>query len=451
METATPLVAIIGRPNVGKSTMFNRLTRTRQALVDNLPGVTRDRLYGTVNYYDYRFTLIDTGGFNPPADQQFARQVHEQIDIAMQEADAIIFMVDGKYGLNPLDEEIAARLRRSMHKPLLLAVNKVDGPSQEDANQEFHSLAFARIHFVSAAHGYGIPDMLDELVSLLPQWVRPAQEDNLEDEYTGPIKVSFLGRPNVGKSSLLNALTQSQRAVVSQVPGTTRDALDTPYMHGEQEYLLIDTAGVRRRSRISSRLEKASIFRSLRAIDRSHVVCVLLDASQPLADQDLRLISQVDEAGRALLIIFNKMDLLKNNPEAQARLKSEQERLSVVAPYAPVLRISSLTGQGLNKIFTWIGKIFVQYNSRIGTGQLNQALERITVQHQAPIVKGLRAKVFYATQTGVRPPSLVVFVNKPEAIHPSYQRYLYNQLRKALNLEYSPLRLHFKPRKKKNA
>ena len=450
MEQTTPIVAIVGRPNVGKSTLFNRLTKTRQALVDNLPGVTRDRLYGTVNYDGCQFTVIDTGGFNPPSDELFARQVHEQIDIALEEADAVIFLADGKHGLNPLDEEIAVRLRRtSKNKPLILAINKIDGPKQEDENLDFYQLAINPIHFVSAAHGYGIGDMLDELLSLLPPCrLQDEEQDNLDEEFRGPLRVSFLGRPNVGKSSLLNALTKSQRAVVSDVPGTTRDALDTPFTLNDREYLLIDTAGIRRKSRIDTRLERASIFRSLRAIERSHVVCVLLDASQPLADQDLRLIGQVVEAGRALLLVFNKMDLVKGDEQAQLRLKLEQERLQVVAPFAPIARISSLTGQGLDKIFNWVERIFAQYNSRIATSQLNQAFNQILEQHHPPMVKGLRPKFFYATQTGVRPPTIVVFVNNTEVIHLSYKRYLHNQLRQALSLSYAPLRVLYKARKK---
>ncbi len=450
MEHTTPLVAIIGRPNVGKSTLFNRLTKTRQALVDDLPGVTRDRLYGTVDFDGSRFMVIDTGGFNPPADQLFADEVHEQIDIAMEEADAIIFLADGKHGLSPLDEEIANRLRRQVrNKPLLLVVNKVDSPKQEDENQDFHKLAITPIHFISAAHGYGVGDMLDELLTLLPPCFKPEEEHELEDEvFKGPLRVSFLGRPNAGKSSLLNALIGSSRAVVSEVPGTTRDAVDTPYTHGEREYLLIDTAGVRRKSRIGSRLERASIFRSLRAIERSHVVCVLIDASRGLADQDLRLVSQVVEAGRSLLLLFNKMDLLKGDEEGQERLKLAEERLKVVAPFAPMVRISSLTGQGINKIFIWVERIFAQYNSRIGTGRLNQELNRIVGQHHPPAVKGVRPKVFYATQTAVRPPTLVLFVNQPEAVHVSYQRYLHNQLRQALGLSHAPLKILYKARKK---
>lgn len=449
MEHTTPIVAIIGRPNAGKSTLFNRLTKTRQALVDDLPGVTRDRLYGTVNYDGHCFTIVDTGGFNPPSDEIFAKEVHEQIDIAMEEADAIIFLADGKHGLNLLDKEIANRLRRNINKkPLFLAINKIDQPKQEDENLNFYQLAIEPIHFISAEHGYGVRDLLDDLVSRLPACFVTEVEDNLEEEFKGPLRVSFLGRPNVGKSSLLNNLTQSQRAVVSDIPGTTRDALDTPYIHNGREYLLIDTAGVRRRSRIDTRLEKASIFRSLRAIERSHVICLLIDASQPVADQDWRLMAQVIEAGRALLVLFNKMDLLKGDEEGRQRLKMAEERLRVIAPFAPLLRISSLTGQNTGKIFTWVERIFEQYNSRMTTGQLNQALERITSQHQPPMVKGARPRFFYATQTAVRPPTLVLFVNNPDAIHASYQRYLYNQFRQELQLAYSPLRIHYRARKK---
>jgi GTP-binding protein len=442
-KTASPIVAIIGRPNAGKSTLFNRLTKSRQALVDDIPGVTRDRLYGQVECGDRRFTIVDTGGFNPQADELFAPQVHEQIAIALTEADAIILVIDGRQGLNPLDQEIIQDLYKSgNNKPVILAINKTDSPQREDS--EFMALASHPLHFISAAHGYGINDMLDQLLNLIPNY------GHSDKDSSDPMRVSFLGRPNVGKSSLVNALTGTQRAVVSDIAGATRDALDTPFIYNNSEYVLIDTAGVRRKAKISTTLEKSSIFRSLRAIERSHVVCVCLDISTPLTDQDLRIVGQVVEAGRGLLILLNKSDLLQKDKIHSQQLQQMQERLQTVAPFAPHLRISCLTGQGLNKIFPWVEKIFNQYNSRISTSRLNQAMESILRQHQPPIVKGIRPKFFYATQTSVRPPTIVFFVDQPQAVHTSYKRYLHNQLRPILTLENSPLRLIYKTRTRKN-
>jgi GTP-binding protein len=452
MEITTPIVAIIGRPNAGKSTLFNRLTRSRQALVDDAPGVTRDRLYGQIRHGRHSFTIIDTGGFDPPDDREFAAAVHAQIDLAIEEADAIIFLADGRQGLSPLDEEISRRLRR-YGKPLILAVNKIDNPAQEAYASDFYQLSCQQTHFVSAAHGYGVADMLDHLVSLLPETAPEdiSGDDPQEEEgegYKGRLRVSLLGRPNAGKSSMLNALTQSRRSLVSDIPGTTRDALDTPFTRQGQEYLFIDTAGIRRQARINSKLEWAGIFRSLRAIERSHVVCLLLDASQAAADQDLRLINRVTEAGRAMLVLRNKADLVKNDPQAAARLKKEKERIAMLAPWAPVLSVSALSGQGLNKVFSWLQTVFAQYNSRVSTSRLNQVLEDIVTRHSPPLFKGSRPKFFYAAQTGVRPPTIILFVNRPEHIHTSYQRYLHHRLREALGLSHSPLRLVYKSRKK---
>ncbi|MDR1396644.1 MAG: ribosome biogenesis GTPase Der [Desulfarculales bacterium] len=453
MESTTPVIAIVGRPNAGKSTLFNRLTRSRQALVDSAPGVTRDRLYGRIRHGRHQFTVIDTGGFDPPADREFAAAIHAQIDLAIEEANAVIFLTDGRQGLNPLDEEIYRRLRRC-GKLLIVAVNKIDSPAQEEHASDFYRLSCEYTHFISAAHGYGMTDMLDSLALLLPE---AAQEDpdkdgegsdGFSEGFEGRLRVSLLGRPNVGKSSLLNALTQSQRSMVSDIPGTTRDALDTPFTRQGREYLFIDTAGIRRQARINSKLEWAGIFRSLRAVERSHVVCLLLDASQAVADQDLRLISQVTEAGRAMLTLINKIDLVKNDPEAGARLKREKERITTLAPWTPFLPVSALSGQGLNKIFSWLQTVFAQYNSRVSTSRLNQALEDIVARHSPPLLQGRRPKFFYATQTEVRPPTVVLFVNRPESIHISYQRYLHHRLREALGLRYSPLRLIYKARKK---
>jgi GTP-binding protein len=440
----TPIVAIVGRPNVGKSTLFNRLTKSRQALVDDLPGVTRDRLYGTVLSEGRSFRLVDTGGFDPPADQAFAHEVHAQIRLAMEEADLILFLADGKAGLNPQDGEVVNLLRRA-GKPVVHAVNKVDGPEKEDAAQEFQALGVDNLHFISAAHGWGVRDLLANLLDLLPP---EAEEEELPEEGlpAPPVQVALLGRPNVGKSSILNALVGAPRVVVSAVPGTTRDAIDTPFTLDGKDYVLIDTAGIRRQGRVERGIEKAGVFRSLRAVERAHVVVAVIDSSEGLTDQDLRLMGQAVEAHRGLVVVLNKWDLLAGDPDAQRRVKEQVERLEGLAPWAPVLYLSAKTGKNLGRILPTVDQVYEQYGQRLATSALNQALEEITSRHQPPVVHGRRLKFFYASQVGVRPPTVVIFVSDPQAVHFSYRRYLLNELRKVLGLSLSPLRLHLRAR-----
>ncbi len=440
----TPIVAIVGRPNVGKSTLFNRLTKSHQALVDDLPGVTRDRLYGTVRAEGRSFRLVDTGGFDPPADQAFAHEVHAQIDLAMAEADLILFLADGKAGLNPQDSEVVNWLRRS-GKPVIHAVNKVDGPEKEDAAQEFQALGVDNLHFISAAHGWGVRDLMANLLDLLP----PEPEEEAlppEDQPAPPVQVALLGRPNVGKSSLLNALVGAPRVVVSPVPGTTRDAIDTPFSLDGKQYVLIDTAGIRRQGRVERGIEKAGVFRSLRAVERAHVVVAVIDAGEGLTDQDLRLVGQAVEAHRGLVVAVNKWDLLLGDPDGQRLLKEQLERLRGVAPWAPVLQLSAKTGKNLGRLLPTVDQVYEQYGQRLATAALNQALEEITARHQPPVVRGRRLKFFYASQVGVRPPTVVIFVSDPQAVHFSYRRYLLNELRKVLGLTICPLRLHLRAR-----
>ncbi|KIX11421.1 ribosome biogenesis GTPase Der [Dethiosulfatarculus sandiegensis] len=435
----TPIVAVVGRPNVGKSTLFNRLTKSKMALVDDLPGVTRDRLYGRVESYEKPFTLIDTGGFDPPADQAFADEVHAQIKLAMEEADLILFLTDGKYGLSPLDSHVADMLRRS-HKPVIACVNKIDSPEKEDAASEFYALGITPLHFISSAHGYGIWDMMQDVMAALPS-VEEEDEDN-----SGEIRVTLLGRPNVGKSSLLNALVGSPRVVVSDVAGTTRDTIDTPFTFDGQDYVLIDTAGIRKLGRVEKGIEKAGVFRSLRSLERAHVAVVVLDAFEGITDQDLRLAGQAVESYRGLVVVLNKWDLLKGEEYKQRRLKERLESAFRFAPYAPVVKISALTKKGVNRVLPQVKKVFEEYNKRIATGPLNKAMEMILAKHQPPMVKGKRLKFYYASQVANRPPTIVLFVNNPKAVHFSYRRYLNNELRGVMGLTKAPLRLLFRER-----
>lgn len=434
------IVAVVGRPNVGKSTLFNRLTKTRQALVDDMPGVTRDRLYGRVYVDGREFTLVDTGGFDPPADQPFAAEVHSQIQLALDEADVVLFLADGRAGLNPQDHEVVQRLRRTA-KPVLFAVNKIDSPQMTDAAAEFYALGVDHLSFISAAHGLGVGDLVDEIVALLPP-----DEDAVGDEEPPEIRVALIGRPNVGKSSLINRLVGGDRVVVSEVPGTTRDAVDTPLVVGGRRYLLIDTAGVRRPGRVGRGLERAMVFRSLRAIERAHVAAVVLDAAEGAADQDLRLVGQALDANRAVIAVLNKWDLVSGDPAAGERVRRSLSESLKFAPWAPILTTSAASGKGVGKLLPLVAQLYDEFNRRVSTGQLNKALEEITGHHPPPFIKGRRLKFYYASQVAVRPPTVVIMVNNPKGVHFSYQRYLNNELRSVLGLTMSPLRLIFRER-----
>lgn len=438
----TPIVAIVGRPNVGKSTLFNRLTKTRRALVHDLPGVTRDRLYGQAKVDDREVTLVDTGGYDPPADQAFADEVHAQVEVALDQADLVLFLTDGRVGLSPLDHEVAQKLRRTK-KPVILAVNKVDGDRIEDAAQEFHALGLEKVHFISASHGRGVRDMLDDIAAMLP----PAEEkDDDQEAERPPVRVALLGRPNVGKSSLINRLTGEERVVVSDVPGTTRDAVDTPIFKNDQEYILIDTVGIRRQGKVKRGIEKAGVFRSLRAMERAHVAVCVLDVSEGVTEHDLGLIGQAVENYRGLILLLNKWDLLEGDKYKEDEVKHRIERALRFAPWAPVIYTSALTGKGVSRLLPTVDKVYADYNRRVETGPLNRALETMTERHQPAMRRGQRLKFFYATQVGVRPPHVVVFVNYPKEVHFSYRRYLVNEFRSFMRLSRSPLKLTLKER-----
>jgi GTP-binding protein len=434
----TPIVAIVGRPNVGKSTLFNRLTRTRRALVDDMPGVTRDRLYGRAVIEGRAVTLVDTGGFDPPADQVFAAEVHAQIELALAEADLILCLADARAGLTPQDQEVARTLRRTA-KPVVWAVNKTDSPALENAAAEFHALGVEHLHFISAAHGLGVSDLCRDIAELLP----PADEDGRDAEGE-EVRLALVGRPNVGKSSLVNALTGQPRVVVSDLPGTTRDAVDTPLELGGKKYILIDTAGIRRQGKVKRGLEKAGVFRSLRAVERAHVAAVLIDGDEGVTDQDLKLAGHVLASHRALIMVVNKWDLVRDDEYRRGILERELEQARRFAPWSPLLFMSAKTGQGVGKLLPTVDQIFAEYIRRVTTGQLNQAMQDILRHHPPPLIKGKRLKIYYASQVATRPPTIVLMVNDPKRVHFSYRRYLNNELRRALGLNLTPLRLIFR-------
>jgi GTP-binding protein len=430
------VIAIVGRPNVGKSTLFNRLSRSRDALVDDQPGITRDRLYAFIRWDGTPLAIVDTGGFDDSSHEPLTKQVREQVIRAIEEAEKIIFMVDGRQGILPSDEDIADILRRHQKKAFL-AVNKVDGPEHEHLALDFYSLGVDRVYPISAAHGYGVKGLMEEVVQGLPD-LEPEKEDEAR------IRVAVLGRPNAGKSSLINRILGFDRLLVSEQPGTTRDSVDTPFIWQGKEYLLIDTAGIRRRGRVKERIEKFSIIKALRSLGRCHVAVVLIDAAAGIGDQDARILGYAFERGRGLVLGVNKWDLVKKDPEKKRLLDGALERQLKFASFAPRVNLSALTGENVKQIFEKINLVYGDYIQRISTGELNRALEDMFQKKPPPVVGRGRLRLYYATQTGIRPPTFVVFANRPEKVHFSYRRFMINQLRARFDLNFTPIRLIFR-------
>ena len=436
------LVAIIGRPNVGKSTLFNRIAGRRRALVDDFPGVTRDRNETEVVWDEKRFLLADTAGYGVSGDTALEEGTLQQIRHAIDEADILLFVADAKTGLHPEDHSLVQLVRRSA-KPTFFAVNKIDGPEQARHMAEFFELGIDRIYPISAAHGFGIGDLLSDLAEAVPE-----DEATPGEEESGEIRLAIIGRPNVGKSTLLNRLLGEPRVIVSPVPGTTRDAVDCPFEQDGQRYLLIDTAGIRRKGRVREKIEKISIVKALESIERSHVSLILLDALEGVTDQDLHIAGYVQERFRGCVIGINKWDAVDKDPKHIKNLKAEIRERFRFLPHAPILTFSALNGKRVNKILPEIREVFGQYNRRITTGLVNRALEQTVQKHEPPMVAGRRLKFYYATQSSVRPPTFVLFCNRPDAIHFSYERYLVNQFREAFQLTKTPIRMLFRGRQR---
>ncbi|MCP3177639.1 ribosome biogenesis GTPase Der [Desulfuromonas sp. KJ2020] len=437
----SPLVAIVGRPNVGKSTLFNRILGQRKAIVEDFPGVTRDRNYAEVTKYAAPFILMDTGGFEPASEERLLVQMREQSQLAVEEADVILFVLDGREGLTPSDEEVATMLRR-VDKPVLYVVNKVDGPRQEEAMAEFYALGLDELHPVSAEHGLGVGDLVDAVLTHLPPPKAPEPE-------TEEVRLAVIGRPNVGKSSLVNRLLGYERVVANPLAGTTRDSVDTPFTYNQKRYVLIDTAGIRRKGKVSQKLEKFSVIQALKAMDRSHVVLVVIDAEEGVTDQDLTVAGYAYEKGRAVILVVNKWDKIEKDNKT-LRQYTEKLRMSFkFLPFAPILFVSALTGQRVAKIMGEVEAVSAEFNRQVPTAALNRILEEAVRSHAPPMIQGTRLKFFYMTQTQVRPPTFVVFANKAEGIHFSYERYLQNKLREAFGFEGVPIRLIFRDRERK--
>ena len=429
-----PLVAIVGRPNVGKSMLFNRLVGQRLSIVEDTPGVTRDRLYAEAEWCGRKFNMVDTGGIEPATDSEILLFMREQAQIAINAANVIIFVTDIRTGVTAADKDVANMLLRSK-KPVVLAVNKADSTGATDpAVYEFYSLGLGDPLPVSAIHGHGTGDLLDECLKYFPD---PDEEDEEDDS----IKVAVIGKPNVGKSSLVNRILGEKRVIVSNVAGTTRDAVDSSFENNYGKYVFIDTAGIRRKSRVDERVEKFSVMRAKLAIERADVCLILIDARDGVTEQDTKIAGLAHEAGKASIIVVNKWDLIDKETGTMEKMRKDIMRDLSFMNYAPILFISAMTGQRIERMFELINYVNDQSNMRISTGMLNNVLADAQARVQPPTDKGRRLKIYYMTQTGIKPPCFVIFCNSRELFHFSYQRYIENQIRAVFGLEGTPVRI----------
>ena len=436
-----PIVAIVGRPNVGKSTLFNIFANSRISIVEDTPGVTRDRLYAEGDWLDNQFMMVDTGGIEIMNSDAIAVSIRQQAEIAIKEADVILFVCDARSGIVQEDADVARILRKS-GKPIVLAVNKADSPKQELNVYEFYNLGLGEPFPISAANHLGIGDLLDAVVAKFPQ-NKAGVFDNDEDQ----IKVALIGRPNVGKSSIFNSLVGQERSIVSDVAGTTRDAIDTPVVRNGQKYLFIDTAGMRRKGKIDEPIEKYSIIRSLRAVDRSDVVLMVIDAVDGVTEQDKKIAGYAHEAGKGIVIVVNKWDAYEKDENSTLRYTETLRKELIFMQYAPVVYVSALTKQRIHRLPEVINYVAEQNAMRVATSVLNQVIADAVAINPPPTEKGQRLKILYATQVKIKPPTFVIFVNEPEIMHFSYQRYLENKLREAFGFEGTPLSMIIRGKK----
>jgi len=440
---ARPLVALVGRPNVGKSTLFNRLVGARVAIVEDVPGTTRDRLYGDFEWRGRDIAVADTGGIVPGTEEGISESIFEQARLAIEEADVIIFMVDLRTGLTPVDEEIADLLRRT-DKPVILAVNKADNVKQEMQAVEFHALGLGDPVPISAGRGLGTGDLLDLVVDRIP----PAAPEEEEDETA---RIAIVGRPNVGKSSLVNALVGKRRTVVAPEPGTTRDAVDTVMDYKGEKVVLVDTAGIRRRGKIGPGIERYSVLRAMRAIDRADVAALIVDATEPIAAQDAHVAGFIREEAKGLVVAVNKWDLVPKESNTMVQYERRIRNELKFLPYVPIVFISAKTKQRIDHVLELGLSIRRERQKRIPTGVLNEAIRRILAEHQAPSLRGKLLKVLYITQVAIDPPTFVLFVNDPTLVHFGFERFLENQLRERFGFFGTPIRLYFRSRDKEAA
>ena len=437
-----PIVAILGRPNVGKSTLFNCITRTRDALVDDVPGVTRDRNYGHASWNEVEFIVVDTGGFAD--DDEFSEEIRFQIHHAIEEADVLVLVLDGKTGLSPFDRDLLDILRGNP-KTVFYVVNKIDGSEKETRLADFYQLGVEPLYPVSAEHRYGLGDFLDDVVKALPQ---PAEE-TLGQGPSEAIALAVVGRPNVGKSSLINRILGQQRLVVSPTPGTTRDAIDSDCLRGGRRYRIIDTAGIRRKGKVFQKLEKFSVIKALRSLERCDIALIVLDAGEGIKEQDISIAGYAFERGCGCIFVLNKWDLAEKNRVSEKKMIEELRIQAKFLGFAPALTVSAHTGRRVQRIFQLVDAVHAQYQQRIPTAQLNRLLEAALERNAPPIYRGRPLKFYYATQVAAKPPTIAFFVNYPEGVHFSYKRYLLNQLREQMGLNQTPIRMLFRQRERK--
>lgn len=434
-----PIVAVVGRPNVGKSTLFNALAGERISIVKDTPGITRDRIYADVNWLNYAFTLIDTGGIEPDSNDIILSQMREQAQIAIDTADVILFMVDVKQGMQDADSKVADMLRRA-HKPVLLVVNKVDNFDKFQADvYEFYNLGMGDPYPISSANQLGIGDLLDEVVSYFPKGSSNDEEDD-------SIKVAIVGKPNSGKSSLINRLIGENRLIVSDIAGTTRDAVDTRVVHDGKDYIFIDTAGLRRKNKIKEELEKYMIVRTVAAVERADVVVLMIDATEGITEQDAKIAGIAHERGKATIIAVNKWDAIEKNNKSVNEFTDKIKQILSFMNYAEITFISALTGQRLMKLYDLIDSVAENNAMRVATGVLNEIMAEAVAMQQPPTDKGKRLRLFYITQASVKPPTFVIFVNYKELMHFSYTRYIENKIREAFGFRGTPLRFIIRER-----
>lgn len=433
-----PLVAIVGRPNVGKSTLFNRLVGRRKAIVDDMPGVTRDRNYETVTRFDAPFILIDTGGFEPVSEDRLLQQMREQSRLAMEEADVIIFLMDGRAGLTPSDVEVVEMLRR-VKKPVFYVVNKVDGEKLENEAADFYTLGVDALHTISAEHNRGVGDLMEEVVAALPNISNSAADEDIT-------KIAVVGRPNVGKSSLVNRLLGFERVVANPTPGTTRDSVDTLFSCNKKHYLLIDTAGIRRKGKTTQKLEKYSVVDSLRSIERADVALIVINAEEGVTEQDERIAGYAYEAGKGCIFVVNKWDAVEKDNRTLGKFVEQIKTEFKYLAFAPIVFVSAKSGLRINRVMEEVERVMAQYTKRVSTADLNRVFSEAVDTHHAPLSHGRRVKFYYSTQVGTKPPTFIVFTNQPEGVHFSYERYLINTFREAFDFTGTPLRIIFRGR-----
>ncbi len=429
---AKPVVAIVGRPNVGKSTIFNRIVGERVSIVEDIPGVTRDRLYSGADWLTHEFNIIDTGGIEI-GDEPFLEQIRQQAEIAIQEADVIIFLTNGREGVTAADEQVAKILYKTK-KPVVLAINKIDNPDMREMIYDFYSLGFGEPFPISGSHGLGLGDLLDEVAKNFPTEEEEEYPENV-------IKFSLIGRPNVGKSSLVNSFLGADRVIVSEIAGTTRDAIDSQYEFEDQPYVIIDTAGMRKKGKVYETTEKYSVLRALRAIERSDVVLVVLNAEEGIQEQDKKIAGYAHEAGKAIIIVVNKWDTIEKDDKTMNTMTKTIREHFLFLDYAPIIFVSATTKQRVHAILPIINRVSENHAMRVTSSVLNEVIEDAVARNPAPTDKGRRLRIYYVTQVAIKPPTFVVFVNEPDIMHFSYERFLENRIRDSFDFEGTPIRL----------